>query len=66
MRILTRQQLEKWDLRWPAGEPGRRFVEFPTKGLAEFTEGTMISAFRDEYVWNSRNEFEQQWALERP
>lgn len=43
-----------------------RFVEFPTKALAEFTEGTMISAFRDEHVWNSRSEFRQQWALERP
>jgi hypothetical protein len=147
MRILNRRQLETWDLRWPATEPGPwhltpaevegalsarplaigvywigsslmgthitfrakycgkavdqplktrllqhasgrgnphvaqhlrdkrlsasdplwfRFVEFPTKALAEFTEGTMISAFRDEYVWNSRNEFKQQWALERP
>ena len=43
-----------------------RFVEFPTKALAEFTEGTMISAFRHEYEWNSRNEFKQQWTLERP
>lgn len=43
-----------------------RFVEFPTRSLAEFTEGTMISAFRDEYTWNSRNEYKQQWALERP
>ncbi len=146
MRILTRRQLETWDLRWPAAGPGPwpltpagvnealgarvgaigvywigtspkgthvtfaarycgkavdqplkarllqhasgrgnphvarylrdkrlctsdplwfRFVEFPTKELAEFTEGTLISAFRDEYVWNSRSEFKQQWALER-
>ena len=42
-----------------------RFVEFPTKALAEFTEGTMISAFRNEYIWNRRNEFKQQWAFER-
>ena len=42
-----------------------RFVEFPTKALAEFTEGTMISAFRDEYIWNKRNEFKQQWSLEQ-
>ena len=42
-----------------------RFVEFPTRALVEFTEGTMISAFRDDYIWNSRNEFKQQWALER-
>lgn len=42
-----------------------RFVEFPSGALAEFTEGMMISAFRDEYVWNSKNEFKQQWALER-
>jgi hypothetical protein len=147
MQILNRQQLETWDLRWPATEPGPwvltpaevdtvfrdrplaigvywigssptgthitfrakycgkavdqplkarlrqhasgrgnphvaqhlrnkrllesdplwfRFVEFPTRALADFTEGTMISAFRPEYVWNSRNEFKQQWALERP
>jgi len=146
MRILNQRQLEDWDLRWPATEPGPwllsiaevdaalrarptaigvywigsspmgthstftamycgkavdqplrmrlrqhasgrgnphvarhlrskglneldplwfRFVEFPTKALAEFTEGTMISAFRDEYIWNNRNEFKQQWALER-
>lgn len=43
-----------------------RYVEFPTRALADFAEGTMISAFRDEYVWNRRNEFKQQWALERP
>jgi len=43
-----------------------RFVEFSTIELAEFTEGTMISAFRDEYIWNNRNEFKQQWALELP
>ncbi len=147
MQILNRRQLETWDLRWPANEPGPwlltpaevdaafrarpsaigvywigssptgthiafrakycgkavdqplkvrlrqhasgrgnphvaqhlrnkrlfesdplrfRFVEFPTRALAEFTEGTMISAFQHEYVWNSRNEFKQQWALEQP
>jgi hypothetical protein len=146
MRISNRQQLEKWDLSWPAKEPGPwpltpagidaafrakpfaigvywigllplvhhsvfdakycgkavlqplrerlkqhakgngnsgvalhlrnkklsalqplwfRFVEFPTRELAEFTEGTMISAFREEYVWNRKNEFKQQWALEQ-
>lgn len=43
-----------------------RFVEFPTKALAEFAEGTMISAYREDYVWNRRNEFKQQWALEMP
>lgn len=147
MRILTRHQLETWDLRWPANEPGPwllaltqvdsalqarpaaigvywigfsttgmhatftakycgkavdqplrmrlrqhangrgnpdvaqhlsdrklsgfsplwfRFIELPTRALAEFTEGTMISAFREEYSSNRRNEFKQQWALEQP
>lgn len=42
-----------------------RFVEFPTRGLVEFTEGIMISAFREDYTWNSRSEFKQQWTLER-
>ena len=41
-----------------------RFVEFATPQLAEFTEGVMISAFREDYKWNRKHEFKQQWALE--
>jgi hypothetical protein len=41
-----------------------RFVEFATPQLAEYVEGVMISAFREEYKWNRRNEWTQHWALE--
>lgn len=41
-----------------------RFVEFSTPQLAEVVEGVMIAAFRDEYLWNGRNEWKQHWALE--
>ncbi len=41
-----------------------RFVEFGTPQLADVVEGVMITAFREEYVWNRRNEWKQHWALE--
>jgi hypothetical protein len=41
-----------------------RFVELATPQLANFVEGMMIAAFREEYIWNRRNEWVQHWALE--
>lgn len=55
---LNDKKLSKSDPLW------FRFVEFPTREMAEFVEGTMISAFREDFKWNGRNEFIQQWALE--
>jgi hypothetical protein len=40
-----------------------RFIEIAPP-LAEYVEGVMIAAFRDEYKWNRRNEWMQHWALE--
>ena len=41
-----------------------RFVEFTNPELAEYVEGVMIAAFREEYRWNGRNEWLQHCVLE--
>ena len=41
-----------------------RFIELGDPGLANLLEGLEIAAFRDEYCWNSRNEWTQHWAMD--